>query len=165
MLTLTEKKVANAIYWKYRPSTLVMAPNYTPRGWYECDVYALTSAGYSVEFEIKLTAADFRADESKRRDCFSDGAWHSDTKHRRLGARDVLGPSRFWFVMLAGMVPMTEIPEWAGLLHVIQRGSWLKVVSVRPAPVLHRQKTDAQKTRRLIHSRLYHRYWKSRSRT
>jgi hypothetical protein len=37
--------------------------NFTPKGWWECDLAYLTKSGYL--FEIKLTAADFRKDGEK----------------------------------------------------------------------------------------------------
>jgi len=48
---------------RYRQSTVM--PNYTPRGWWECDVFELTKAEMFVEYEIKLSRADFRADRNK----------------------------------------------------------------------------------------------------
>jgi outer membrane autotransporter protein len=45
-------------------------PNYTPKNWFECDVMAVTKAGYLEEYEIKLSASDFKADSKK---CFREG--------------------------------------------------------------------------------------------
>ena len=44
----------------YRTSTVI--PNYTPRRWWECDVWEITKAGYFREYEIKVSRADLLGD-------------------------------------------------------------------------------------------------------
>lgn len=140
-------------------------PNYTPAGWWECDVFELTDAGYWREYEVKVSVADFRQDAKK---CKTRVAWVpvpeeerafpwqkvkqvqevAKNKHDLLAAHEVKGPSEFWFVMPAGLVPVTEIPEWAGLLEVMDYGpqhrpQWRYKSGVKKkAPRLHREKCD-----------------------
>lgn len=139
--------------------------NYTPSGWFECDVWSVSDAGYASEFEIKLTLADFKADGDKVKDTrwrhwkWNNPNWKGDVppeirKHDLLKQREVRGPSRFWFVVAArqvnsgtiGVVPTCQIPEWAGLIHAWPTGHsspWtVRVEVVKEAPRLHNVKVD-----------------------
>jgi hypothetical protein len=123
-------------------------PNYTPHGWYECDVFELTPAGYMREYEIKLTKGDFKADAEKckrGRGRFVDGFWYGnelERKHHRLAARDIGGPSLFWYVCPEGLIALADLPEWAGLMEAVEwqghRRPWKCHLTVkREAPRLH----------------------------
>ncbi len=100
-------------------------PNHHAHKWWECDVFELTRAGYFVEYEIKVSLSDFRADARKLRESYK---WnpllqtteraYSKTKHQQLAERQTNGPSRFYFVTPPGLVPVELIPEWAGLIEV-----------------------------------------------
>lgn len=81
-------------------------PNFTPAKWWECDVFELTKAGFFREYEIKLTRSDFRIDAKKIRK-----RW---TRNGNARAHD--GPCKFYFVAPAGVIPLNELPEWAGLI-------------------------------------------------
>lgn len=116
-------------------------PRFTPVGWWECDVFELTEAGYWREYEIKTTRADFRQDARKER--VRKGGVRN--KHDILAAHDVAGPCQFWFVCPAGVIPVAEVPEWAGLIEMSDIGRGHKKYRVRDtvvkaAPRLHQEK-------------------------
>lgn len=138
-------------------------PNYTPAGWWECDVFELTEAGYWREYEVKVSRADFRRDVEKAKEKFekrvvdpADRKHAYDTvrfvkvkdrvKHELLAERSPKGPSEFWFVVPVGLIDLAEVPEWAGLLEVTDRGAkhrsrWRYVATVaKKAPRLHKEK-------------------------
>lgn len=113
-----------------------MMPNYTPSQWWECDIFAVTKAGYFVEYEIKRTVADFRADAKKG--C----GFRSRSKHAHLEAHEKNGPSRFWYVTPKGLVAPSHVPLWAGVLY-ISPTRWGHAVEVaRNAPRLHWHKCN-----------------------
>lgn len=160
--TLTERSVQSRLWICSRSSFDVLLPNYTPVEWWECDMFGVTRAGYFHEFEIKLTAADFRADaaKAKRRYDRADN-WRpiDETKHVLLAGRSVRGPSMFWYVAPDGMIDLADVPEWAGL-QVIRNGRWFE--TVKKAPRLHSQKID----RKIVEHALgvcYFRYWHARN--
>lgn len=144
---------------RYRRSFVLH--NYTPRGWFECDVFEVTEAGIFVEYEIKLTAADFEADKLKQMEGwrYDSASGRGETfvignKHQMLASHATAGPSRFWFVLAAqkinngtlGIVPTSRVPEWAGVMHAVEtprrRFHYSCSISiVRNAPQLHREKT------------------------
>lgn len=118
-------------------------PNYTPRNWWECDVFEVTKAGYFREYEIKLTRSDFRADAKKGKTRFvrPDPTQfkfeeQTDLKFSKIG--DPNGPTKFWYVTTPNLVTFEEIPEWAGLIEIVNG----REREIKPAPQLHRTKVD-----------------------
>lgn len=155
-------------------------PRFTPAGWWECDVWELTDAGYWREYEIKTSRADFRKDAEKSRKKFvmvdvppEQRKNQFDTrrltqqkdrnKHELLAAGDTAGPCQFWFVCPAGLIPVAEIPAWAGLIEITDKGGgqrrWrFRDVVVKPAPRLHGEKCKpavAEKARESCYWRLH----------
>jgi hypothetical protein len=125
-------------------------PNYTPSGWFECDVFEITSAGFFREYEVKLTRSDFRADAEKvkvnwRR--YKDPTAQDHRKHDMLKAGDARGPAQFWYVCPPGVLSPEIVPEWAGLIvaRPIDRLHYFNcaVEVAKPAPRLHRSKLAA----------------------
>jgi hypothetical protein len=154
---MTERTIQNALWadLAYQKGYNLAAPNYTPHKWHESDLFAVTKAGMGVEFEIKISRSDFKADTAKT------------DKHRRLALGDPFGPSRFFYVMPEGMVTVEEIPTWAGLIYVAERGglfggsSRIAIRTVKPAPKLHRHAVP-QKVTDHMRSVFYWRYWNLR---
>lgn len=134
-------------------------PNYTPGGWWECDVFEVTAAGYFREYEVKTSRADFRADAGKARAGWVTEEvppeerltcpWNTTrrvrrprvTKHELLAAGNPEGPSRFWYVVPEGLIVPADLPPWAGLIecYLTRLGSVCER-EVRPAPKLHGEK-------------------------
>ncbi len=179
---MSERAFQNALYpWlAFTKAHALSCPNYTPNGWFECDMWSVTKAGYSQEFEIKLSRSDFKADAKKGPDKYTltrHGSKHPDvlkrdgldlrTKHVRLGEADNTGPSHFYFVTPTGLVALDEVPTWAGLIEMREVTGWgkypahLAPVVIKPAPKLHRAKVD---DKILAHCRtvFYHRFWRLR---
>ena len=132
---------------RYRRSFVLS--NYTPKDWWECDVFEITDAGYFREYEIKLSAGDFKADAKKEK-----RGWDYDHltrkvtnpliggKHEMLANGDTRGPSAFSFVIPEGLIPIESIPAWAGLItaHWIpsHNAPWnVRLTIVRNPPRLH----------------------------
>ena len=44
---------------------LNVLPRITPEGWWECDMFSTTKAGFWTEHEIKVSKADFKNDFTK----------------------------------------------------------------------------------------------------
>lgn len=164
---MTTKQITNYLFGHLRASTDLLIPRYTPRDWWECDVWRLTKAGFVDEFEIKQSVTDFRADANKamrRRMVWNAEACLFDelpakNKHETLRMTSE-GPNRFWFVVQEDMVDKITVPEFAGLLSVGEHGG----AHVRKkAPERHRNKWAGNRTRLL--ETFYHRYWTHESAT
>ena len=124
--------------------------NYTPAGWFECDVFEVTAAGYFREYEIKISRGDFKNDAAKAKSKFNfeqvDGRGRFvetrlDSKHQQLAANSTAGPVQFWFVYPEGLVKLDEVPLWAGVIEMnMNHGKLPYGVERRPAPRRHGQK-------------------------
>ncbi len=142
---MTAKEIQSALIWTMRGGEIVM-PNYTPPKWWECDLFTLTKADIFKEYEIKISRADFRQDANKmRRQSQFDGLLlktHEVNKHAKIAARDVNGPMRFWFVAPAGVIPIEELPAFAGLLIATwcPYGKRIDFNIEKKAPKLHAEK-------------------------
>lgn len=165
---MNEKRIQHSLFYMHSQSSMLMIPNYTPAGWWECDLLRITKAGYAEEFEVKVSISDFKADAKK-----TDGPTHgwdaeqrksvvvkeAVTKHERLSRGDPKGPCRFWFAMPEEIAEQVQIPEWAGLISFGGRSMTGRVIKV--APQLHRQKISDKV---INHAKgvFYYRYWNIR---
>lgn len=151
---MDSRAIINVLLRKRWLSSFVV-PNYTPRHWWECDVFEVTKAGYFTEYEVKLTRADFKADATKarldygapRKEVMPDGTFRllpmpTIEKHQLLSAGDVRGPSRFFFVAPSGLLDGLTIPPWAGLIEIYPSGEHLFERRKIAAPKLHRKEAD-----------------------
>lgn len=138
-------------------------PNYTPKGWFECDVFELTKAGLFVEYEVKISRSDFAADVKKIKTRFiwgvgnSPGHYTHEVKHDLLKNRDVRGPSRFYYVCPPLMIMHSDVPSFAGLIYVGVQGERVVEREMVKAPQLHRIKSDGE-IRKHAESVMYWRY-------
>ncbi len=149
---MTEAQMLAALYSKFAYSgTLALLSHFTPKTWWECDALRITSAGYAIEYELKISRKDYLADFRKCR-----RAWSTRTmeqKHTLLALRTGW-PSRFYFVMPAGLADQVQIPEHAGLIAV--GGADVPYLrTVRPAPQLHDRPAGPQVIQTMGRNGLY----------
>jgi hypothetical protein len=125
--------------WRYfwRQSAVCVA-NYYPPHWWENDVFRITRDGYWIEYEIKTSLSDFKADAAKTK------VWRGETvnKHQLLASGDLRGPSRFFFVVPA--VLDVDCPAWAGLIRVSKLSRGLSKNICKPATKLHSAKAGPE---------------------
>jgi len=155
---MTAREIQRRLIHDKRQSTVM--PNFTPRQWFESDVIEITRARIWVEYEIKISRADFFADSQKGVHQFDNG---QSSKHRQVAAGK--GPSRFFFVVPHMLVTELDVPIWAGLIYATERkgvrAPFNIILSVqRKAPYLHRRKfQDFDMCK--IHLSAYYRYIRS----
>lgn len=157
----------------------VIMPNFTPPDWFEADLWACTKAGYAVEYEIKLSRADFKADAGKEGAFYDKGLdgkrLRADdgfllpprklTKHSMLAASDPRGPSRFFYVTPPGVLGETDLPPWAG--HILFNPDvpiYRSTKVIVDAPKLHRQKVEHSVKVQAWRAG-YYRFWRIRERS
>ena len=165
---LTQRSIQNHLFIALRSSAQVLLPNYTPHGWHECDLFAVTKAGYAQEYEIKLSVSDFRADAKKTRGPIwvrtLGGGWSAtpgQAKHTRLQQADSKGPTRFWYVTPAGLLANVTLPPWAGLIEVDSSQGYVRIVSRKDGPRLHRTPVEPKVLNHAVRV-CYWRFWNER---
>src|SRR5690606_28769916 len=110
-----------------RLGDVLFAPNFVCE--WESDLWTVTRNGYSREFEIKISHADFKAD-------FSKFAKHEAYK-RRDGSKCA---NYFYYCSPRGIIAVREVPAYAGLIEVQDDGKLtlvkksLRVHGDRPPP-------------------------------
>lgn len=154
-MVLDERRIQRCLFWRHQSNARAILPNYEPPKWiwFECDVFVVTGDGYSIEYEIKLTVSDFKADRRK--------AW----KHRRLAGEyeGRFRPTRFFYVVPRGLIKLVDIPDYAGLVYVeiIGEPPSCHECVVREAPRLSKTKVPEEMIAHMRDS-AYSRAWRGR---
>lgn len=165
---MNERAAQLALFTNLRGSCSLMIPNYTPFDWFECDLFMVTKAGFSREYEIKRTLADFQNDRKKAtstryRYSANSATWErvpSRGKHELLSEGNPLGPNQFFYVVPRGLIKPDEIPTWAGLISAREspQNFHLHLEIEKVAPRLHKEKV---REKVLQHARgvFFWRFW------
>lgn len=126
---------------------------------WESDFLIITKAGYVVEFEVKISKADFQADKKKvqKHSILEMGkftrSWksysHKDPETQRDVYKDYFEekewknrPHRFYYVVPSGMLASSEVPKYAGLMCVNENGT---IEKVKEAPFIHKEPLELSK--------------------
>jgi len=123
--------------------------NFTGCGLHECDVIMVTESYMVYEYEIKCSYQDFKADFKKQdkhnklsgsyyknpivspyKNIIHDEQWY--LKHTGTTGR----PNYFYYVSEPKVIPLDQIPEYAGLIHIIDN----KPQIIKKAKKLHKYK-------------------------
>jgi hypothetical protein len=119
-----------------------MVTGFQGMGLHECDVLGITKAGYLVEFEIKRSRSDFRADFKKKHkhECLKEGKGVKRGRGRNKGRIWFKTTNRFYYICEDGLIKKSEVPKYAGLMYITKGGT---VKTIKTAPLLHKQKATA----------------------
>ena len=149
--------------WLEMRGRRMVLPNFTPRGWHECDMFSMTQAMYFHEIEVKVSRSDFRSDFNKRgkHRGLAGTSYDSHLSHR---------PRTFCYAAPQGLLMVEDMPDYAGLIVV--RDKWVKpypgsppayeVEVLKKPPVLKVGKLSAEQMLRMTEC-LWYRYantWK-----
>ena len=154
---MNERDIQFAIYThRHRIKAFpLIIPNIYLWSW-ESDMLFITPNGFPHEFEIKISLADFRADGNKTR------------KHDRLSdVYDIPNrPATFTYVCPPDIIPVSAVPDYAGLAYVIEVGSYYqedadKCLSLKYIKTPPRRKIEplTDKKWRQIAGKAANRYW------
>ena len=117
-------------------------PNILWNDRWEADLIEITRTYQVIEYEIKVSKSDFRADFKK------------EEKHNLLsvGYDITLMPNYFYYICPEGIIPEKDVPEYAGLIYVIQNkfnSLQRKLKYVKKAPILHNEKVTYEQWRKM----------------
>ncbi len=128
----------------------LIVPNCKALG-YEADVLSVSKAGFSYEFEVKLSRSDFRKDFT-----------HKSGKHAiyQNGSPGYC-PNHFFFVCPANIIEPESVPDYAGLLYILNLEMALFRV-ILDAPKIHNHKLSDRKIEWIIRS-TQTKFWNDRT--
>ncbi len=117
---------------------------------WESDFLKITQTGYSDEYEVKISVADFLRDLKKRRhEIFMTGGYIKQTTYNRAEERwntafqsMTFTPNRFWYAVPAGLLAPENVPAYAGLIYMTLNKSPL---IIKQAPLRHRIKQEYER--------------------
>jgi len=109
ILPTSEAQIQDLLFrWLNGRGQRWVCPNTNIFGW-EADLVAISEAGRAIEYEIKVSRSDFKADNKGH---------HKIRKHQNLQFRTPNCPNSFYYAVPAGLIKVEEVPEYAGLLTV-----------------------------------------------
>ena len=124
---------------------------------WESDFFCTNREGYSFEFEVKISRADFKADLKKNKhQLFTKGTFTQTHNGNSKEIEKKFIPNRFYYAVPEGLITKEEVPEYAGLITV---GSHISII--KRAPFIHRRKLEFRKT---LCDKFYHRWIEERRR-
>ena len=112
----------------------------------ETDFFAISKSGYAIEIEIKISESDFKKDFKKKE------------KHRRYSDKSMKQkPNRFMYACPHGLIDISEVPEYAGLIYIGTYDYNSKII--KQPPLLHKNKPmDNIKFVKDLLTKYYYRY-------
>jgi len=122
--------------------------NYQNRGFSEADIFGISKYGQMYEYEIKISRADFLADfkhkQHKHQLLKDRNAKHTYAVWKRGKCTNetydlIVLPNRFYYACTEGLINVSEVPEYAGLIYCDQTN---KYNEVKPAILLHHTKAN-----------------------
>ena len=132
-------------------------------GTFECDVFLLTKAGYTEEYEIKMSLADYKNDYNKR-----ISEWNKTKKHDKVKNGELA--NRFYFVVPEDIYEKIDFPNYVGVMTYKRYDDYDKngvyfFNEAKKAPLLHKRKEKID-TKNIIHTiaqRCYFRFIQERN--
>lgn len=124
-----EEKIIEILTDNSQSSAKYKIPNLFIFKW-ESDYIAYTQSNYCYEVEIKISKADFKHDFTKI------------SKHKVLkNEKKTNKPNYFYYAVPEGLIDVSEIPVYAGLIYVDGR----RIKIIKEAPMLHKEKLTEEK--------------------
>lgn len=138
---VTANEIQSAILRSIRfPNKVVF--NCCPKWWYECDVIELRKSGFWIEYEVKISRADFFADFRKGAKPEEFKQHYGLPKHERFRMGCTECPNEFVYVVPYNLVQPEEVPEYAGLWYYVGEDALpsTRIEVIKSAPKIHSMK-------------------------
>ena len=100
---------------------------------WESDYLSLTNSGYFYEGEVKISKSDFKADFKKEKKHLI-----LENNFNKTQIDNNLCPHYFFYAVPEGLIDVSEVPEYAGLIYMIDVYPYYKWI--KKAPLLHKEK-------------------------
>jgi len=131
---------------------------------WESDFFAISQNGYTIEVEVKISKADFKADFKKELKhkmlanhkkeiiAYNGGSMNVyylqdppfNTSGNNFPSSAVFFynndiPHRFYYAVPSGLLTSSDVPKYAGLIYVNEEPLYNTAKIVKQAPLLHRR--------------------------
>ncbi len=130
----------------YEKSHSPITTRFTGMGLEECDVLSISKSNYIYEYEIKISKSDFKRDflKSKHSNIINE-------KYTKISKNEVvyLIPNYFTYVIPKDIVPIEDIPIYAGLIYYNEDGSF---TTIRKPKLIHDTKASDLFIRKVAHN-------------
>jgi hypothetical protein len=133
---------------------------------WEADHFSVTGTGYTWEIEVKVSRSDFFADFKKPKHHFfkghkkgygiliEDHTWRIEgwpivdkfpelkgfkieyTSFKSVPVNGNTCPNKFWYACPVGLIDVSEVPTYAGLIYVMDSG---EARVIKKAPFMHKE--------------------------
>jgi len=118
-------------------------------GLQECDVISISKSDYIYEYEVKISRSDFKADFKKpKHTLITEKKFITETFKKGTKETWYLVPNYFYFVVPENLVSVEEVPEYAGLMYINEKGGY---DIIKKAPIIHKTKASNEFIRALSH--------------
>lgn len=153
----TEQSIIGVLERKYSDNSKYYLSNvYVFKYNWESDFFILRQNGYCIEFEIKISRADFFNDKKKvdkhlilengkcvvekSKQIFNEDKFRKIEyiKYQEEQIHD-FRPNKFYYVVPENLIKLDEIPKYAGLLYIDDLN---QIIIVKEAPFLHKNKLN-----------------------
>lgn len=132
-MKLADKIILRLLKDRADPSE-IMIPNFFHFK-YEMDCFKLTKKQLVVEYEVKISRADYFNDFKK-----NIKTWKQDAIYKHHDVRDGKSANRFYFVVPYGLIKVQDVPAYAGLIYYDTEFD--KLNTIKSAPLIHRREFD-----------------------
>ncbi len=134
-MKITDKITKHLIPYCRSGSYDIVVQNYF-YGLWEMDVMKITSAGYVIEYEVKVSKSDFNNDFKKIRHGWMKTTEGYGAKEYKKHQDIIDGKrcNRFYFVVPEDLISPEEVPEHAGLIYY--SNGYFKIV--KNAKLIHK---------------------------
>ena len=163
---MTSKEILLALSYRHDLRTQILVPNVSWGlvSWGECDLLAVSEAGYVTEYEIKLTLADFKREWKKKR-WISKSGTPDDNYYYRAFRKMV----KFYYIVVPEKVsdkvePLIPEHIGAGLISIVEKPDWRTLfvgyaTEVQPAIANRKAKKLTDEQRMSLGRLAAMRYW------
>lgn len=148
---MTESEIIYKLHAKMFSNSIFMIPNTYFFGNFESDLVRMTKSNYLIEYEVKRTTSDLRADLKKRKHVRYENYFR-----RRHYVDSKNAPKEFYFAVTKKVNwQSVKLPEYAGIIEVTINYVWIR----KKARPLHKEKYDDERNYLHVRNRLYSALW------
>lgn len=138
---MTVKNIQDLLKQRYSNSEYLLRNSYIFNYDWESDFFCMSQSCFYYEGEIKMSRQDYFNDFKK----YKHKLLYDTHKAQEITEKKI--PHRFFFVVPEGLIKPNEVPDYAGLIYAVDRGTVesMYLRFVKPSPFIHKNKFNLDK--------------------